>query len=114
MTISFGSDPERTEELVQTVYDGIEALKTEGPTEIEVANTREALLRAFETNFQQNGTILGQLVFDYQRGNEPGGSIETYPASVEVLTPDSIQATARKYFNMENRVRVTLMPEIQR
>ncbi len=114
LTISFGSDPERTEELVQTVYDGIEALKTEGPTETEVANTREALLRAFETNFQQNGTILGQLVFDYQRGNEPGGSIETYPASVEVLTPDSIQATARKYFNMENRVRVTLMPEIQR
>ncbi len=111
LTISFGSDPERTEELVQTVYDGIEALKTEGPTEIEVANTREALLRAFETNFQQNGTILGQLVFDYQRGNEPGGSIETYPGSVEVLTPDSIQATARKYFNMENRVRVTLMPE---
>ena len=113
LTISFGSDPERTEELVQTVYDGIEALKADGPTETEVANTREALLRAFETNFQQNGTILSQLIFDYQRGNEPGGSIQTYPASVEILTPGSIQETARKYFNMENRVRVTLMPEDQ-
>ena len=111
LTISFGSDPERMEELVGTVFDGIEAIKASGPTDQEVADTREAMLRSFETNFQENGTWLNQLVFDYQRGEEPGASIRSYPASVETLTPETIQDVARKYFNMENYVRVTLMPE---
>ena len=111
LTISFGSDPERVEELVDAVFDGIEDLKNAPPTEVEVSNTREALLRSFETSFQQNRTVLNQLVFDYQRGMEPGASTRSYPASIEAVTPESIQEAARKYFNMENRVRVTLMPQ---
>ena len=61
--------------------------------------------------FQQNRNVLNQLVFDYQRGMEPGASTRSYPASVEAVTPATIQEAARKYFNMENRVRVTLMPQ---
>ena len=99
------------DELVGTVFDGIEALKASGPTDQEVADTREAMLRSFETDFEENRTWLNQLVFDYQRGEEPGASIRSYPASVETLTPETIQEVARKYFNMENYVRVTLMPE---
>ena len=111
LIITFGSDPERTEELVGTVFDGIEALKASGPTEQEVSDTREALLRSFETDFQENRTLLSQLVFDYQRGEAPGASIRSYPASVEALTPASIRETARKHFDIENYVRVTLMPQ---
>ncbi len=58
LAISFGSDPDRVEELVETVFEGIEAFKNSPPTEEEVANTREALLRSFETSFQQNRNVL--------------------------------------------------------
>ncbi len=111
MTISFGSDPERADELVERVFEGLEAFKESGPTEAQVADAREAILRQFETDFQENRVWLGQLVSDYQRGTSPGASVETFGASVEMLTVEVIQEAARRYFDVENYVRVTLMPE---
>jgi len=111
ITISFGSDPERTDELVRTILDEIENLKKNGPTAQQVSDTREAMLRAFETSLQENRTYLAQLTSDYRRGEEPGKSLRTYPSSVRQLTPASLGSAARKYFNMKNRIRVTLMPE---
>jgi len=111
LTVTFGSDPERMEELVQAVYDGIEAFKDEGPTREQVADTREALLRDFETSFARNRTVLGQLAGDYERGVEPGASIESYEDSAEAITPESMREMAERFFNMDNRIRVTLMPE---
>ena len=111
MTISFGSDPERADELVQRIFEGLEAFKESGPTEDQVADAREAILRQFETDFQENRTWLSQLVSDYQRGAAPGASIETFAASVEALTVEVIRDAARRYFDSDNYVRVTLMPE---
>jgi zinc protease len=111
LTVSFGSDPQRSAELTRTIFEEIEKLKTEGPTEEEVANTRQALLRSFETNLRQNNFWLNQLVADYARGVEPAASVQTYPASVEAVTPETIRESARKYFNTERYVRVSLLPE---
>src|SRR4029453_715180 len=52
--INFGSDPQRTDALVARVLQEIEALKNDGPTEKQVADEKEALLRAFEANTKQN------------------------------------------------------------
>jgi zinc protease len=111
LLISFGSDPESIEETVRTILKDIEEFKKAGPTEDEISDTREALLRSFETSFQQNRSHLAQLVSDYRRGVVPGESLRTYPSSVKELTPESIRAAARKYLDMENRIRVTLFPE---
>lgn len=111
MTISFGSDPERADELVERIFEGLESFKELGPTEEQVADAREALFRQFETDFQENRTWLSQLVNDYQRGAAPGASVETFESSVDALTVGLIQEAARQYFDMENYVRVTLMPE---
>ncbi len=111
LSITFGSDPERTDELVQAVFDGIEDLKADPPDDDLVSDVRQALLRSFETGFQENRTLLGQLVSDYQRGAVPGASIRSYPASAEALTPVSIQDDAQQYLTLDNRIRVTLMPE---
>lgn len=111
LTVSFGSDPERAEELTAVVLAGIERFKEFGPTEEQAAAARETLLRQFETDFQENGTWLGQLVSDFQRGEEPGAAVDTFVSSVEGLTVTDIRDAARRYFDMENYVRVTLLPE---
>jgi zinc protease len=111
MTIQFGSDPNRADELLETVFDGVRLLQEEGPTEVELADAQEALRRQFETDFQQNRTWLSQLVSDYQRGDVPGASVGTFLASVDGLTADFIQGAARRYFDSANFVRVTLLPE---
>ena len=111
MTIQFGSDPNRAQELLDTVFGGITAFQDEGPTEVELADAQEALRRQFETDFQQNRTWLNQLVSDYQRGDMPGASVTSFLSSVDGLTSEFIQAAAGRYFDAENYVRVTLMPE---
>jgi zinc protease len=111
MLISFGSDPESIEETVLTILENIEDFKKTGPTADEVSDTREALLRSFETSFQRNQSHLAQLVSDYRRGVVPGESLRTYPSSVKELTPESIRTAAGEYLNIENRIRVTLLPE---
>ncbi|MES2604787.1 MAG: insulinase family protein, partial [Pseudomonadota bacterium] len=110
--INFGSDPERVEELRNTLFAEIEKLKTEGPTETEVANVREALLRSHESSLKQNGAWMSALSFSFTSGINPGaGDFLNYPSSVEGVTVDSVRAAIGQYFNRDNHVMVTLMPE---
>jgi zinc protease len=111
LTIEFGSAPERADELVATIFKEIEKLKASGPAESEVTDTREALLRTYETSLRQNAFWLNQFSTDYQRGQQPGSTLRTYTDSVKAVTPATIQSAASRYFNMQNYVRVTLLPE---
>jgi zinc protease len=111
LTISFGSAPARADEFVETIFKEIEKVKTAGPMESEVTDTREALNRSFETNLRQNTMWLGQLASDYERNVEPGASLRSYTASVQAVTQATIQKATARYFNPQNYVRVTLLPE---
>ncbi|MFA9453354.1 MAG: M16 family metallopeptidase [Candidatus Aminicenantaceae bacterium] len=108
--INFGADPERMEELSQVVFDEIERIKAEGPTEEEVRNIKEAEIRSFETSAENNGWWLSQLVFRYRSDEDPGGLL-TFKESLEKLDREMIQEAARTYFNTENTIQVTLLPE---
>ena len=61
ITIKFGSSPERTEDLIKRVFEEIEKFKTNGPTEKQLNDEKEALIREFETNSKQNGYLLTQI-----------------------------------------------------
>ena len=126
LTISFGSDPERADELLDAVYAEIERLHRSPPTEGEVNDVREVLLRTFETNLESNSYWLSQLgaryrywldqlnmrVIDrYPSGDRLLGSLLANEASIDAVTPAAIQEAARRYFDLDNRVRVTLLPE---
>ena len=126
LTISFGSDPERVDELLEAVYAEIERLQGSPPTEAEVSDVREAALRSFETNLESNGYWLNQLNGRYRFWLDQleMGNIDQYPsgdlllesvlaneAVLNGVTPADVQEAARRYFDLDNRVRVTLLPE---
>jgi zinc protease len=122
LTISFGSDPERTDELLDAVYAEIERLQSAPPTEDEVSDVSEAARRTFETNLESNAYWLGQLSTRYRYwldeldGGYPSGdallgSLLANGASIDAVTPAEIQDLARRYIDLDNRVRVTLLPE---
>ena len=71
MNIGFGCAPERTDELVKEALAEVERLRTDGPTEQQVMDVREKLLRDFETNSKQNGYWTTQLSLKYQYGEAP-------------------------------------------
>jgi zinc protease len=112
MIIEFGSDPERSDELTARIFAEIADLKRAGPSAERVADVRESMLRAQETNFRQNGWWLGALSGSYQYEANPGADrLLGFPAMVEALTPEAIREGMDRHLNMENYVRVTLLPE---
>jgi zinc protease len=110
VSIQFGGDPQRVDVLLKRVFEEIEKLKTNGPTEEEIADEKEALLREFETSSKQNGFLLTQIAGKYQIGEDVAG-IWDAPELYKKIDAASVQQAARTYLNTGNYVRVTLVPE---
>jgi zinc protease len=109
-SISFGTSPDRLEEMVDSVFVVIERLKTDGPSQEDVDKVKEQQRRSFETNMRENGYWMGQIVARISSGGDLR-EIPDYPEYIEALTADDIRAAARRYLNVENYVRVSLYPE---
>lgn len=88
----------------------IETLKASGPTEKQVSDVKETLLRDFETNMKQNSYLLGQISVRYQESEELN-TLFNLAERYQALNAATIQEAARAYLNTANYVRVTLYPE---
>jgi zinc protease len=110
VTIDFGCDPQRTEELVKSVFKDIEEMKSRPPTEQEVADAREGLMRQHESDLAQNNHLVSALIDRYQSSQDIG-SFFALPAAYQRLNAPAFQEAARKYLDTGNYVRVTLVPE---
>jgi len=112
ISIGFGSDPKRLDDLIARVYEEIEKFKAEGPTEKQVTDEREALLRDFETNSKQNSYLLAQIQARYQNNDDPAG-VWAMPEHYKKIDAAMIQKAAKTYLAGANRVQVTLVPEVK-
>ena len=110
VTINFSCDPARTEELIKATFADIEDLKTNGPLEKQVNDTREKLIRDNETSVKQNGYWTTQLSLRYLSG-EPLDTLFELPAHYRKLSVASVHEAARRYLDPANVVKVTLYPE---
>ncbi|HET6979484.1 MAG TPA: insulinase family protein [Pyrinomonadaceae bacterium] len=110
IAINFGCSPDRTDDLIKRVFGEIEKFKAEGPTEKQLTDEREALLREFETNSKQNGYLLNQIALRTQNGEDPAG-IWVVPDFYRKLDAATIKDAAKLYLNPQSYVKVTLFPE---
>jgi zinc protease len=110
VSINFSCAPDRTEELLKEAMSQVERLTANGPTEKEISDTREKLLRDQETGTKQNGYWVTQLLLRYQTG-EPVDTLFSMPELYKAITPKMIHDAAKRYLNPANRVTVTLFPE---
>ena len=110
ITIQFGCAPERADDLIKRVFQEIEKLKTNGPTEKQVTDEKEALLREFETSSKLNNYLLNQIALRYQAGEDAAG-IWNIPEYYKKIDGPMIQEAARTYLNTRNYIKVTLVPE---
>jgi zinc protease len=110
LTINFGCDPARTESLVKAAFSVIEQFKNVGPAVEQVAATKQALVRDFETNSQRNGYILNHMLFKYEYGEDVTEAFSMRPF-YDRLTAPMLRDAARAYLNTNRYVEVTLLPE---
>jgi len=85
-------------------------LKTNGPTDKQVADVKETFLRDQETNMKQNGYLLAQIAARYQYG-EDLTSLFNMGDYYKKIDPTIVRDAARQYLKTENFVKVALFPE---
>jgi zinc protease len=110
ITISFGSAPDRTEALIKRIFQEIEIFKAEGPTEQQLTDERETLLREFETNSKANNYLVNQISFRYETGDDPAG-LWLIPDYYKKIDKQMIMDAAKKYLDTKRYVEVMLFPE---
>ncbi len=109
VSIIFGSDPSRTEELFGEVQDEVEWLRMGG--EQEYLDTVKELLRTSrQEDLRNNGFWLNQVRATAQRG-ESFSEIIGFDDLLDALTLEDIQAVAQRYFTADSYIRVVLFPE---
>jgi zinc protease len=109
-TISFGCSPDRVNEMISTLFQQIDSIKTFGPKDIYISKVQETQKRAHEVNMKENNYWLQELRYKHYYG-EDWMPILTYPEYVATLSPDLVKAIANKYLDKNNYVQVVLYPE---
>jgi zinc protease len=110
LTITFTCDPARTQSLVRTAFEVIDAYKRTGPGQMQVADARSALLRDLETNGASNLYLLNRILFKYEYGEDATEVFNMRPIYDQV-TVAALREAAQEYLNTSRYVAVTLVPE---
>jgi zinc protease len=110
ITISWGCNPDRVDELVKEALMQLDSLKIKQLDSLYIEKVSEIQRRTYEVNLKRNGFWLGNLQA-YYTNNEDPEMILNYPKLVDHLTAQAIQEAVKKYFNMKNYVKIVLYPE---
>jgi len=110
MMIQFGTNPDRVEELTETLFKVLEDIRTNATDEETVNKIKEIQRRGRETNLKENGWWLGRLRSATING-EPLNGFLRYDEQVDGLTAELLLDAAKKYLPMDNYVQVVLYPE---
>ncbi|MCX5762937.1 MAG: insulinase family protein, partial [Gemmatimonadetes bacterium] len=110
ITLSFGSSPDRVEELVAAAFAVIDSVKRTGPTADEMAKIRETVIRSHETGLRENTAWLGWMSDHDEDGRDQHATVE-YPSLVQKLTAEQIRSAAIRYLDAGQFARFTLLPE---
>ena len=112
INVRFGCNPDRVNELVQSIYSVFDSIKTFGPDEIVMTKIKEIQKRQRELNLKENGFWSG-IISNYLQNNEDPLAMLNYYKWVDEITADDIKKAANDYLG-ENVVKVVLYPEIKK
>ncbi len=108
--ISFGSDPERVEELTKEIFTVISDLKDNGTTKEYLNKVKEMDTRELEINLKDNDYWLRSLEYRNFNGIDPEDILNTRDR-IDRLSVGDVQKAANRYLNTDNYFRVVLYPE---
>ncbi len=110
VTISFGSAPERRDELMKAMWSVIDSIKAGAFSDSNLVKIREMAVRAHETALRENGAWIGAM----QDADEDGRDQRDWlrgPALTAQVTRDQLRDAARLYLRREQMMIFTLLPE---
>ena len=109
VSIVFGSDPERTDELLAEILEEIEWLRA-GAADSYLETVKEQFLSAREEQLRENGFWIRQILSASQRG-DTFDQIADLEDRLAALTLDDLAAVAQRVLPLNEYLRVVLLPE---
>jgi len=110
ISVSFGCDPERVDELITEVKNIVEIMKKELPTDDEMERVAETNKKVYETSLKENRTWLSWMQTSYSTG-ENLKDVLNYPKLVSNMKKDDVKKAANQYLNMSSFKEFILLPE---
>ena len=109
VNVSFGSAPERTEELTKEVFAVIESIKNGEVSDSNMTKIRELTIRAHETQLKQNNSWLAAMMDADEDGRDQRDFLRTADRTLKV-TKEQIRDAARLYLRNDRYAKFTLLP----
>jgi len=110
--VQFGSAPDRAEALTAAVFDEVERLKAEGPTEADIERVRETEIRELEEAERDNRYWMGSLEVVHLLGWEPARILDRIDRA-RSLSVENVHAMFQRYFPADRSTVVTLLPAVE-
>ncbi len=111
ITISFNTDPDKTEELITAAWDVIRHAKSYAPNESDMIKVKETQRQTKIKNLIENRYWLNQIQSKYndQASFDDILLLDT-EARIEALTANEIRGAAEKYFNFLSLTQIIMDP----
>jgi zinc protease len=109
LNISFGSAPERVDELVKEVFAVIDSVKAGVVSDSNLTKIKEMPLRSHETALRQNGAWIASMVDADEDGRDQRDFLRL-PELVNGVTREKLRDAARFYLRKDQYARFTLLP----
>jgi zinc protease len=110
VSISYGTSPDKLEELKKAVFEIIEEFAKKGPSDEELAKAQEKMLRERETQVRENRFWLSILTNTYYLKDGDFSEFGGYDDLVKGLTTKSTKKAFKEYFDFKNYISVALAP----
>ncbi|GAB6278788.1 MAG: insulinase family protein [Lentimicrobium sp.] len=109
LNIQFDCDPVNAERMSNIVYQEIEKLRTQGPTQEQMRNFKENQLKTWAEKIKENSFWMDKLTTSDFDG-ESYENILKFPEMLESLTPEKVKNAVQENYSGENMVQIILMP----
>ncbi len=110
INIQFNTDPTRSDELIKTVYQNIDSLKSSLTSGEKIKKVQETLRRERETDLKENGFWANTITYFDEYGKDIS-TLENYTKFIDGINSQKIKDAFNKYLNMNNYIEVVLEPE---
>jgi zinc protease len=112
ITISFNSEPERTQELIDAANKVIKGLKENGPESEDIQKVTETQRQDLTKNLKENRFWSRQLEYAYENKLDPGKiTLENLEESISELSADDIKSALNQYFDYNNYFKIEMHPD---
>ncbi len=114
ITISFNSDPDKTDELIEEAKKVIQQAVDAAPSDLDMTKVKETQKQGRVKNLKENRFWQGQIMRRQEDGKDFDKILmDSYESKVDGLTAEQIRAAAASYFNYDRYMEFVMEPEEQ-